>query len=252
MGGVFFFFFQTPNHVPISPANNNNNWPKANALRSDQFPELGSEPAAPATPIATPPTAVQATNIQTYQQQRDAFPSLKAVNGPAVPPPPKKPVAPKAPDLVETTTVLEPVVAVVMSNCVGAKARARSRAPVAARPAVIILNEAPPPDLHLNNSEPIQVSGLTFGFEVNEQLLNNCNSSGDETLLMEEEAASLLLVEEEEEDAATGPAKTAGELFIAKFVAPPVPDVKDCYNHDRIVTFVGLGECACCTVLLGA
>lgn len=207
--------------------------PPASALRSDQFPELGSEP--------TPPVVQTQVNTQTYQQQRDAFPSLKAVNGPLAPPQKKPP--PKVSKSAVTEVACEPV----ENNCVAPKARARSRAPLApVRPAVIILNEAPPPDLHLNNSEPIQVSGLTFGFEVNEQLLNNCNSSssGDETVI--EEEASLV-----EDPTAIMPAKTAGELFIAKFVAPPVPDVKDCYNHDRIVTFVGLGEFLFITFFLG-
>lgn len=86
------------------------------------------------------------------------------------------------------------------------------------RPAVII---------PVSNKDPLyEISGLTFGFEVNEQLLALDN---DVTLNISDGE-----VKTNSQPKVTGNADT----FTARFVAPVI---EFNYNHDKIVSYVGQG-----------
>lgn len=85
---------------------------------------------------------------------------------------------------------------------------------VCRRPAVII---------PVSNKDPFyEVSGLTFGFEVNEQLLALDNEVGDSDVKSN-----------------STPKVGTADSFTARFVAPVI---EFNYNHDKIVSYVGQGK----------
>lgn len=77
-----------------------------------------------------------------------------------------------------------------------------------------------PPVIIPVSKDPIDVSGLTFGFEVNEQLL----ALGSETPAQECDGVTTL---------------NMADSFTARYLAPVVLHN---YNHDKIVSYVGQGE----------
>lgn len=75
----------------------------------------------------------------------------------------------------------------------------------------------------VSNKEPFyEVSGLTFGFEVNEQLLALDNEMVDVDIKNN-----------------SAPKLTTADSFMARFVAPVI---EFNYNHDKIVSYVGQGK----------
>lgn len=120
-----------------------------------------------------------------------------------------------------------------------------------------------------SSSDPIQVSGLTFGFELNEQLLNNSGPlvSGAATPrslspcavpmtpVADSKCSVVIVNNNSSSNVATAAGgggagvtddpqgvSAPGDRFTARYLAPQTHgDITETYNHDKIVTYVGLG-----------